>query len=72
MYRITTCQMCSSVSVGEISIQDNIQADVLVSQRTGCEPQIKELKFNIHRLEKYLGLQKASPFTHREMSLGLC
>ena len=46
----------------EVNIQGNSQAGVLVSQRTGCEPHIQELKFNIHNVEKYLGPPEASLF----------
>lgn len=50
-------------TVREVNIQGNSQAGVLVSQTTGCEPHIQELKFNIHNVEKYLGPPEASLFT---------
>lgn len=50
-------------TVGEVNIRGNGQADVLVSQRTGCVPHMQELEFNIHNVEKYLGPSEASVFT---------
>lgn len=50
-------------TAGEANIQGNSQAGVLVFQRTGREPHIQELKFNIHNVEKYLGPPEASLFT---------